>query len=141
MAEEDSSNLTVLPSPVLSPVDRAYRMARSGCSDAEVIAALVVETGESLARISALLTAPVVVERLEQERLAGRGVLREYLYQVATTLHPTAATLAVTVWLSRQELAYGNKGIAEAVKSHLEELDGLSTEELKQRLRKAAGDL
>jgi hypothetical protein len=139
--EPKSPKLSVLPSRVLTPVDRAYEMARSGCSDPEVIAALVVETGEPLAKIAALMSAPVVVERLEQHRLAGRGALRDYLYRVATTDHPTSATLAVTVWLSRQELAYGNRGIAEAVKGHLEELDGLSTEELKQKLRKAAGDL
>lgn len=124
-----------------TPVDRAYELARSGCSDAEVAATLIAETDLDPDEAEQMVAAAVMSRRLAAEREAGRGQLRSYLHSVATTPNPTAATLQVSMWLSRQTLGYGTKGLGEDLERAFERLEQMGADELRDHLRKVADGL
>jgi hypothetical protein len=124
-----------------TPVERAYALARAGCSDAEIVATLADETGTDPAEIGALVAHPEMARQLEAKRLAGRGAFRAYAFELAQTSKPTSATISLAMWLSRQTLGYSTAGIGRDIEDALGELDGMSRDELKAHLRKVADDL
>jgi hypothetical protein len=124
-----------------STVERAYALARAGCSDAEIVATLADETGMDHADLAPLLSDEAMAAQLEAKRIAGRGALRAYAFTLAQTAKPTAATIQLAMWLSRQMLGYSPKGVGEDIESAMGELDGMTREEVKVHLRKVADEL
>lgn len=125
----------------LDPVSRAYQLARAGCSDAEVAAVLVAEAGFRPEQVTALIGEPAMAARLEQERLAGRGILRDYVYRAAVVKQPTAASLQQASWLSRQMLGYTTGGVDEEAEQAARDLDAMDNEELADYFESQAAEI
>lgn len=124
-----------------SAIDRAYDLARAGCTDPEIVAVLVDEIDGDPAKLRELLSDTVLQAQLEEKRVAGRARLKSYLFDVGTSESPTAATLQVTTWLSRQLLGHSTKGLDGEIAKLAEELDSKTPGELRDYLQKVIGEL
>jgi hypothetical protein len=124
-----------------SLVERAYALARAGCSDSEIIATLADESGTDPAELAPLVHDENFSRQLEAKRLAGRGAFRAYAFGLAQTPKPTAATIQLAMWVSRQMLGYSPKGVSDDIQDAMGELDGMTREELRDHLRKVADGL
>jgi hypothetical protein len=127
------------PPPPANPRDFALGLARSGCSDAEIAAALAESSTLTFEEAEAAVEA--LSRDLERSRLAGRAALRDYIFRVSMPSKPTTATLGMAGWLSRQSLGFSTGGVSKEIEDASKELDGMSNADLANYFRAKADEL
>lgn len=129
---------------------RALQLARSECSDTEVVCVLL-DGGvdPSLVRAVAIelganpedVEAAIALPPLRRATIAGRGTLRDYAERTALASKPTAGSLQMTGWVTRQRLGYSTGGSSAEYREAEQEIEGLSHKQLAAELRRQADEL
>lgn len=109
---------------------RARQLAVSGSSTNGIAVVLAYESGQPSEVFRRMLEAPELAAELEELRLAGREIYREYGFRASTPDAPTAASLSLYTWMSRQILGFTTAGVSGEVEDAAKKLDSMTNEQI-----------